>query len=105
MPVGGEPAKSRTVLTVVRDGAAVASVVIIGGAGVYTCCLPPGPPNPPPQPDPVVDAALPTPEPETDAAPDQVGGDAPPPSCEFKTPRARSLARPPRIVGGQAASP
>lgn len=91
-------------LTVVRNGVAIASVVLVGGAGVYTCCVPPGPPDPPPQPDPGVDAAWPPPEPVIDAAGDApVEVDAPPPACEFKTPRARGLARPPRIVGGSAA--
>ena len=100
MVAGGEPAKSRNVLTWSRDGKVVAAVVL-SGAGVYMCCQQLPPVEPPPQPDPVVDAA--EPEPATDAAgaADQVA--EPLPACEFVGPRARGGKRDPRIVGGNPA--
>lgn len=107
MPVGGEPARQRTVLTLSRGGKVVAAVVLggAGAAGAGLCCAPQTPPAEPPMPAPTVTAPLP----QTDAAgqPDALLDVPvqPSPGCVYSTPRSTRtmVRRTPRIVGGTTA--
>lgn len=96
--VGSTPYRQRVVLTLTVGGAAV------GAFSLHTCCTPPPLPPIGPEPPPIAADAAPVPTVVVDAGPaPEAAADSPAEECRFVEPRARSVKREPRIVGGSAA--